>query len=681
MAKPYRSDRTSDNSLLFPNGQGLAPTDVLLLFPPITEARLFPYLSLPRLTAYLRQSGLTVEQRDFNIEVALRVFSPAELEAYIGKNQAEKDLKARYRVEMALFLLRHHAELIESLHTKTTKHIDIRAVIRFVRQGIDLLTADSAYMHPSDSIRGLVVQTRLLMSGQELDPTSVILTQLTSDTLVRFRPRVVAISVPFYSQILPSLHLAALVKRECPDCKVILGGPQVMMRHEELARAPGVERFIDALGLGAGEVTLLSMVNALRDGDDLANVPGLRCLHHPWSPGGIATASIALNALPTPDFTSLPLASYLSDEVQLPLTTCVGCYWGRCCFCSYGNRNHRDSTYQEMSPTRIAQMCLDLIDRYGVHRINFVDENTNLKLVLHAVRKINDRGERITFSTRNRLDGVLLRHEFCADLAARGCVLMSSGYETNSQRLLDAMDKGIKASHYQPIFDNLHRVGIDLRLSVMGGILDETPEELETSIAFLRGNQEKIGIDVMQMLVAEPQTYLTDNPEAYGVRLATGEALRGNQLLNFCHGRMGAKVIYPDGDTYESRLNAFLRLFYNVAPLKNDEVFPGTMSSATAASSKAHFPIAPTRDSAARILQLNPWMCILPPVATESRSLLVDLLWQRFYWLPPSLTPARNGRYLQTTKPESAAALERLEAVGAGTICTEGGSDDTAVCI
>ena len=39
-------------------------TDVVLAFPPLTEAVQFPYLALPQLTAAWRGQGITVRQRN-----------------------------------------------------------------------------------------------------------------------------------------------------------------------------------------------------------------------------------------------------------------------------------------------------------------------------------------------------------------------------------------------------------------------------------------------------------------------------------------------------------------------------------------------------------------------------------------------------------------------------------------
>jgi hypothetical protein len=248
------------------------------------------------------------------------------------------------------------------------------------------------------------------------------------------------------------------------------------------------------------------------------------------------------------------------------------------------------------------------------------------------MRLLNERGERIRFSTRNRLEPRLLDLDFCRELRERGCILMSSGYETNSQRLLDRLDKGVDASSFQRIVDNLHEVGIVLRLSVIGGLPTETAAEEAASLEFLRRNQDRIGIDVMQMLVAEPGTFLAEDPAAHGVALAANGKLRGNDLLNYERGRVGHEFAYLDGSSFEDRLARFVDVHREVSPQKNDELPP-------------HRRIGRVAAGAYDRVRLHPWVHLIEaePQDDERRPLLVDLLWQRFVNLPSPVRARRTA--------------------------------------
>jgi anaerobic magnesium-protoporphyrin IX monomethyl ester cyclase len=611
-------------------------SSVLLLFPPVTEARLFPYLSTPALTAYLRQARVQVSQTDLNLELSLRLFSESSFSTYLQRvsTDSHTDLKSAYRAEMVQFLLAEQKNLVESVFSKRAlPERSVDDALRFVRQGVELLLENSLLVRKLYSLQNMALIVAEDTDDSCFDLPRSLLKQLVLEIISQSPPQIVGLSIPFYSQILPSLLVAKWIKQISPETFIVLGGQQVMLRHDEIAKMPCIDRWVDALGTGQGEEALLWLHRVLSSNSSRAHVPDLVWLGPNQDiKRSEARTSMRLERLPTPDFSDLQLSRYLSDTVQIPLTTCIGCYWGRCCFCSYGNRSRKESNYQELSPEKIADHCTILIDSYAVNRINFVDENTNLKLVIRAVRILNKRGYQIEFSTRNRLEAVLLSESFCRELKERGCVLMSAGYETNSQRLLNLMDKGIRASRYQQIIDNLDAVGVPLRLSVLGGILDETPEEAQESLDFLKRNSGKIGIDVLQMLVAEPKTYLTDMPEAYGVAIDKKTELRGNEELNYGMGRMGQKVIYQDGDSFDRRLEDLKRFFYEITPQKNDEISPRKRFGASFT--------AKSKPGEERVqLKLHPWVRVVRLRLVHSqRPVLADLLWEQFYRIPETLS-------------------------------------------
>jgi hypothetical protein len=277
-----------------------------------------------------------------------------------------------------------------------------------------------------------------------------------------------------------------------------------------------------------------------------------------------------INASPPPAFERSLLGKYLIPEIQFPLLTCVGCYWGRCSFCSYGNRYHAVDLYRELRPEQLEAHCVHLIERYGAQRINFVDENCNLKLVVRAMRLVWNRGYRIRFSVRNRMDKALASRGFCEELAHLGCELMSVGYETNSQRLLDLMDRGLDARMFEPILQNLRDVGINVRLSVMGAMPQETEQELADSMAFLSRVASYVGIDSAQKLVAEPMTYMVEAPLRYGADRLEANLTDCNRELGFGLGRAGHKFESTCRVT-EMDFSAAVRA---IRPVGNDEQRP-----------------------------------------------------------------------------------------------------------
>ncbi|MBZ5708852.1 B12-binding domain-containing radical SAM protein [Nannocystis pusilla] len=631
------------------------PPEVLLLFPPATEARLFPYLSLPVLTAYLRREGVAVRPRDLNIELCHALLAPATLRAYLGPELAAEaepqPLERAYRSAMARYLLSICDSLRARVFDKAAAAIDSRSALRLAGQAIDLLLERSALKFSSTSLSQLAARLTAADEPDADDLAARALAALLDDALARSSPAVVGISVAFYSQIGPALWLARRIRARCPDAVIVLGGPQIMLRHDALARVPAIAGVVDALATGAGEATLVALARAAAGAAAWSDVPSVVWLDRRAPSRDDPPPPIA--ALPPPDFTDLPWQRYVMDAVQLPLVTGIGCFWGRCAFCSYGARSRRVG-YQQKSPRQIADECEHLVRTYDVRRINFVDEMTNLPVVRRAMRLLRRRGVAIEFSVRCRFERQLRDLEVCRELRALGCVQMAVGYETNSQRLLDRLDKGVDAADYQPIVDNLHAVGIELRLSVMGGILDETAEEVAASEAFLAANAGKIAIDVMQMLTCEPGTPLAERPEEFGVVIPDRERWQGNELLSYGLGRVGLRFEARGAPPFEAMQRRFLAIHHNVHPHKNDDVPP-----------ERRGPPPPAEPVYA--VQLHPWVRVVRATWRDGAAapFLANLLWQTIYRLPPAVR--HDGELLRADGDEAARVLARLLATGAGT--------------
>jgi len=620
-------------------------TDVLLLFPGVTEARFFPYLSLPVLTGYLRAQGGNIAQRDLNLALLERLASrPPE---------PPSETDSEYTRLLARFVAEHGPALRASMFDKVETGFPVAVAHQLVRSFIEEPLRRSLLTVRHRRLEALVEQA--WSPAPSSDVPACLHEQLVAEALEEHRPRVVGISVAFFSQLGPALRIARQVRATLPEAYVILGGQQLMLRGRELARQPRIFELVDALCLGAGERTMLELMKRL-------DTPGGRSFTVP----GALTASGEEEALPhhlgenpPPVFEGLPFHRYLADEPQLPVISCIGCYWGRCVFCSYGNRS-LNGGYQQLTPAQLADHCAAGLDATRARWVMFIDENCNLRLVLKAVRLLAARGYRFWWATRNRLERELANPAFCQELADAGCRLMSVGYETNSQRVLDLMDKGVDASLYQRIIDNLHEAGIALRFSVMGGLFDETPEEAEASRAFLVANAGRIGIDVVQMLIVEPGTRLEAEPEAYGLATTAEAPLQANEQFSYLGGRVGRSYRFLSGEDWAGRSQQLSRLMDTVLPGKNADRHPRFRRGGTASA------------EGVAALRLHPWV-----VGSGPR--LVDLRWALTYRLLDDLRYEPRSHSLHASTPRGRAVLERLSLADLGTVLAEETSPTVAL--
>ncbi len=631
--------------------------DVLLIFPPQTEARFFPYLSLPYLTGHLRRHGRRVHQADLNIALLHDLLRHPELLAEAVRAQGDGGAGGWYRGAMAELVERYIGELrAHVLRKEPSGDLGPTRAVRLAGHALDLLVHDTFLVRTWHDLAELdAAVTEAARRPPEGLPVARLHGMLAS-LLTRHRPRVVGVSVAFFSQLAPALLIAAWVRRLLPEAKICLGGQQVMLRHEELAELPGVGACVDALCWTAGEQPLERWLDALDGRIPRSSVPGMT-----WPPAparrSARPVTLRFGDLGPPDHTGLPVKSYLNQTMEAAIVSCVGCYWGRCAFCSYGNRSLAPGAYQQGTVRQIADAVQAVVRDTGATFVAISDENTNLRLIVRAMREVRERGVRVRFGVRSRLDATLADPAFCRDLAEAGCAQMSVGYEGTSQRLLDRLDRGVRAADYQRIVDNLTDAGIVLRFSVMGHVLDETPAEFEASVAFLVANERHIGIDALELLVTEPGSRLERDPEDYGLALDTTGALGGNPELSYLSGRVGRPQTVRGGPTRAEALDRLDRVFREVRPGRASTVLP---SNATAADP-------------ADAVQPHPWVRTVPAAvaARDDRIVVTDLVWERFYALPRRDVEQRADGLLTARTEHGRRLLGRLAGASAGTVRRE----------
>ena len=115
----------------------------------------------------------------------------------------------------------------------------------------------------------------------------------------------------------------------------------------------------------------------------------------------------------------------------------------------------------------------------------------------HWVREfaaeVQARQAALPFKIQSRAD--LMSEETVADLKAAGCTEVWMGVESGSQKILDAMDKGLKLSSVVTARQRLGQAGIRCCYFLQLGYRGETWEDLKKTIAFVRSTRpDDIGI-------------------------------------------------------------------------------------------------------------------------------------------------------------------------------------------
>ena len=284
----------------------------------------------------------------------------------------------------------------------------------------------------------------------------------------------------------PVLDLVAAAKAQ--GWTVVLGGPESAGYPEEY-----LARGADVVVLGEGEEILAELLPALgaRGPHRLHGVAGTvfldeegRIIRNP------ERAQIAgLDALPWPDRERSDQRRYIEvwrehhGMGSVNLITARGCPY-KCRWCSHAvfgfthrRRSHRD----------VADEVEHIRDRYRPDQVWYADDvfTINHRWLFDYAAELKRRGLQLPFETISRADR-MMRDEVLATLAEMGCYRVWIGSESGSQRILDAMERGVTAEQVRWATQAAQRHGIQVGMFLMWGYEGETLEDIEATVEHVK---------------------------------------------------------------------------------------------------------------------------------------------------------------------------------------------------
>lgn len=258
---------------------------------------------------------------------------------------------------------------------------------------------------------------------------------------------------------------------------------------------------VDFVVRGEGEETLRELLSALERNEDHAAIPGLV-----FSKRGetVLTAPRPvlkdLDRLPMPAWDLIDLKPYMAiwkkshGYFSMNIATTRGCPF-KCNWCAkpiYGNR------YNSRSPEQVVKEIEMLLHRYQPDHFWFCDDIFGLKP--GWVREFRDlvlaRNLKFRYKIQSRAD-LLLEEDTIDALAASGAECVWIGAESGSQKVLDAMDKGITVEQIRRATLLLREKRLQVGFFLQFGYLGEKSEDIEATIQMiLELMPDELGISV-----------------------------------------------------------------------------------------------------------------------------------------------------------------------------------------
>ena len=331
---------------------------------------------------------------------------------------------------------------------------------------------------------------------------------------------------PVYGTI---IKLSEFIKSVNPDAKIVAGGsvamsiPDVLLKNSE----------VDIICTGEGEITIVELLSRLGEDlnaqlDDIAGI----CYKKNndknkivfTQPRPLIQNLDEQSALPAYDL--LPMEIYLSNPVvgigrDIDFIASRGCPY-QCTFCyqPWGRK------FRSHSVDFIIDALIFLKKEYNIDFVSFQDDEFMAKKlrVYEFCEKRNRFLPDLLWSCTGRVNIVARDDEIVKIMRNSGCVLISYGFESGSQRVLDSMKKGITISQMEKAVEINRKYEMPIPASFIIGM----PGEDEKSC------QETLDLCIRNNLTLDSLMFATPYPgtEIFNFALRTGR-INKNHIHEF----------------------------------------------------------------------------------------------------------------------------------------------------
>jgi radical SAM superfamily enzyme YgiQ (UPF0313 family) len=511
--------------------------NILLITPPFVQLNT-PYPATPNLKGFLMQQKYNTRQADIGIELFNMLFSQKGLEEVFDiaskarrlPNSLTKVLQNRQRVLVSIdqvlsFLQgkdptfayravsKNYWPFIDNPYNeddmewmfgqsgiqdkaKYLSTLFIESIGKVITTTIDHHFAFSRY---AESL-GLSASSFDRLNAELQKPDTLLakmIKDLVKEKLKLFNPQLVGITIPFPGNLYGGLKCCQAIKEMNADIKIVMGGGYINTELRSLSD-PRIFDYADYICLDDGEMPLLSVIKYLegttsvdsliktfiKDDTNVKLIQGDSTTNIPFCETGI------------PDYSDLPLDQYLSFiEIANPmhriwndgrwnkLTLAHGCYWHQCAFCDTTlDYIHR---YEAGTTDLIVSKMESMIRQTGQSGFHFTDEAAPPVLLRKVSEEIIKRGLQVTWWTNIRFEKTF-DDSLCMLMNNSGCIAVTGGLETASDRLLKMMNKGVTVEQAASVAQRFQKAGIMVHAYLMYAFPTETEQETIDSLEIVR---------------------------------------------------------------------------------------------------------------------------------------------------------------------------------------------------
>lgn len=322
-------------------------------------------------------------------------------------------------------------------------------------------------------------------------------------TISDFKPDIIGIAV-WTTFAASAFKIASLCKEYDKDIPVVMGGPHISIKGDEVMRiCPDV----DFLVRGEGEESFVELARALVEikgcgveGRGIKRLRDIRGISYRWN--GEILHNLEREFIQDLDEIPFPARdlllnkdSYNSEDMGL-LMTSRGCPYN----CSYCATDIWKRKIRYRSVDNIIEEIKLVIDAYGTTQFTLKDDTftINRKRVMEFCDRLIKENIKINWDCNTRVD--LVDEDLLRRMKSGGCNGIKVGIETGNERVLKLINKRTTLPLAKEAARLFEKVGIHWTGYFMMGLPSETKEEVYQTLEFMK----ELNPDFASLSVYEP---------------------------------------------------------------------------------------------------------------------------------------------------------------------------------
>lgn len=291
--------------------------------------------------------------------------------------------------------------------------------------------------------------------------------------ILKNRPDVLGISMKT-PDVKASEELAAMVKEEMGDVRIIVGGAHVTAMHERVLEEC---LYFDIGVIGEGEETFCEILDAFEQHRaDLSSVDGIVYRHD----GGILKTG-RRDRIADLDKLLFPAWELFPKGTDKSLFTSRGCPF-RCIFCQRVMGSH----IRKMSPERVVSEMIRNIEKYNCRFFQIEDDvfGASKQWVHRTLDLMMESGihKKVKWMANSRVN--YADFEVFTKMRQAGCVGLCFGIESGNQDILNAIKKDITLEQASRALQITKKAGLDSVAFFIFGHPYETRSTIRDTINF-----------------------------------------------------------------------------------------------------------------------------------------------------------------------------------------------------